>query len=210
MASHRIEFTPETFPFGRPVDRAIFTSRNAVEAVARAGLPLFGKARIHAVGPSTREALRRLGALPESAPASASAAALLEALPERLEGEFVFWPRGDDADPALAEELKKRGAEVYAPAVYRKVALEFPADLAGKVRSRGFAAFACTSAAAARWLYANLDEAERAVLNRVPAAVLGPSTEQELRSLGALRITASPEATFESLAKTLLDLLATC
>jgi uroporphyrinogen-III synthase len=208
VASHRIEFTPETFPFGRPVDRAIFTSRNSVVAVSRAGLPLVEGARVHAVGPSTWEALMRQGVLPEVPPASPSAGALLADLPARLEGEFIFWPRGDDSEPALADELRRRGAEVYAPVVYRKVPLEFPADLAAGVRTGEFAAFACTSGAAARWLYANLDPAERTILNLLPSAVLGPATEMELRSLGAERITVSPEATFESLAGTLLELMA--
>jgi uroporphyrinogen-III synthase len=206
VASHKIEFTSQTFPLGGKVDRLLFTSRNAVEAFHHAGLDMYQNARVHAVGEATRETLRRFGQRGEI-PEIASAEGLLQNLPDRLDGDFIFWPHGEDADLSLADELRRRGAEVYAPSIYRKLALRCPAGLPLDIQDRKYAAFSCTSGAAARWLYKHLEPDQISVLNSIPAAVLGDRTEAVLRQLGAARISRSPEASFSSLASTLLTLL---
>lgn len=206
VASHRIEVTSQTFPSGTRVDRLIFTSRNAVESFHRAGVGTYEKAQINAVGEATREALRRIGRQGEI-PEIASAEALVRSLPARLDGEFVFWPRGEDADLGLVDELRKRGAEVYAPPIYRKVALPFPAELAFEIQDRQYSAFSCTSGAAARWLFGHLEPDPIAVLRSIPAAVLGEKTGSVLRELGASKIVPTAGASFEKLAEGLLALL---
>ena len=206
VPSHRIELNSLTFPARSKVDRLLFTSRNAVEAFRKAGFELYEGAIVHAVGEATAEALRSLGRT-AAVPDIASAEGLLESLPPRLDGEFVFWPRGDDAELRLAEELRARGADVYAPAIYRKVELPFPADLPVEIEERKYAAFACTSGAAARWLYRPLRPEQAAVLNSLPAAVLGERTAGVLRGLGAKRIVAAPEASFTELVETLASTL---
>jgi uroporphyrinogen-III synthase len=207
VASHRVELTSSTFPFGRPVDRTLFTSRNAVRAIGRGGANFLRGSRIHAVGAATREALAEEGLAAEPAEFAASAAGLLRALPERLDGEFLFWPRGSDADPALAEELRARGADVLAPVVYRKEALALPAELPEEIRGGGFGAFAATSPRAADWLFENLDRPERERIAALPAAVLGEATARTLRARGCPRVEPSREATFQGLADRLLALL---
>jgi len=206
VASHRIEITSQTFPAGHRVDRVIFTSRNAVDVFRRAGVAFPATAQYHAVGASTRAALQQLG-LAAEAPADASATALLAELPASLAGEYVFWPHGDDADVSLADDLKRRGATVYSPTVYRKLALRFPSDLSAEIGAGAFAAFACTSAAAARWLFEGREPAERKGLAGVPAAVLGASTAAELKGYGVKKTVAVGSASFESLSQTLLKML---
>ncbi len=206
VPSHRIEITSQAFPAGHRVDRVIFTSRNAVDVFGRAGVAFPGTARYHAVGASTREALRQLG-LEADSPEDASAAGLLAQLPESLAGEYVFWPHGDDADLALAEDLKRRGARVYTPTVYRKLPLRFPGDLSAPIAAGAFAAFACTSAAAARWLFGERTPAERKALAATPAAVLGGSTALELKGYGVKKTVAVANASFESLSATLIKML---
>jgi uroporphyrinogen-III synthase len=206
VPSHRIEITSQAFPAGHRVDRVIFTSRNAVDILSRGGSTFPVSARYHAVGASTLAALRKLG-LAADAPDDASASALLAQVPESLAGEYVFWPHGDDADLALIDNLKQRGATVYAPTVYRKVKLRFPADLSTPIAERTYAAFACTSAAAARWLFEGRSTVERKALGSTPAAVLGSSTAGELERLGVKRTVAVPDASFDSLSATLIKIL---
>jgi uroporphyrinogen-III synthase len=206
VASHRIEVTSQTFPLAGKVDRILFTSRNAVEAFPRAELGMHEKAILHAVGDATGEALRRIGRRAD-VPAIGSAEGLLRSLPAHLDGEFIFWPRGDDADLALVDELRKRGAEVYAPSIYRKVALPFPIDVLAEIQDRRYAAYSCTSGAAARWLFGHLEAKQAEVLRSLPAAVLGEKTAGALRELGAARIVPAAGASFEKLAEGLLALL---
>jgi uroporphyrinogen-III synthase len=206
VPSHRIEITSPAFPAGRRVDRVIFTSRNTVDVFRRAGVMFPATARYHAVGASTLDALQELG-LAADAPADSSASGLVRELPRSLAGEYVFWPHGDDADLELAQELKSRGATVYSPIVYRKVVLRSPADLLESPPEGAYAAFACTSAAAARWLFQSRSPAERKFLGSLPAAVLGASTGAELTRLGVKKIVAVPKASFESLSETLLKIL---
>jgi uroporphyrinogen-III synthase len=207
VASHRIELTSTTFPFGKRIDRVVFTSRNSVRALVRAGTPFLPGAIVHAVGPATAQALREAGVEPSAPTGAASAEGLLAGLPENLGGESIFWPHGEDSDESLAAGLRRRGADVLAPVVYRKEPLPFPEDLPEEIRRGGFGAYACTSGAAARWLAANLDRPEKEALLPLPAAALGAPTARELSALGARRVAVSPEASFESLAATLLRLL---
>ncbi|HKB70918.1 MAG TPA: uroporphyrinogen-III synthase [Thermoanaerobaculia bacterium] len=206
VPSHKIEITSQAFPAGHRVDRVIFTSRNAVDIFRRGGATFPATARYYAVGASTRAALGKMG-LAADAPEDASASSLLAELPESLAGEYVFWPHGDDADLSLVENLKRRGATVFAPVVYRKVKLRFPADLAEPIAARAFSAFACTSAAAARWLFDGRSPAERKALGSVPAAVLGASTAGELKRLGVKKTVSVPDASFDSLSATLIKIL---
>ncbi|HET7451630.1 MAG TPA: uroporphyrinogen-III synthase, partial [Thermoanaerobaculia bacterium] len=194
-------------PLNRRIDRVIFTSRNAVEAFRRAGLRHYWKdARYDCVGRATADAVREWEPGVE-VPAVESAAGLLAVLPADLSGEFVFWPHGEDADASLADELRNRGASVYAPTMYRKVPLPFPADLGRAISGGAFGAFGATAPSAARWLFEHLSPAEREALSRLPAACLGSTTEGELARLGASDRTITGEATFSSLAATLVALL---
>lgn len=206
VPSHRIEITSQTFPLGHTIDRVVFTSRNAVEAFSRAGLRHYWNAAIDCVGRATADAVRGWNPSVE-VPDLESAAGLLDRLPGDLSGQRIFWPHGEDADTSLADALRERGAQVYAPAMYRKVPLPFPADLGRSILAGAFAAFACTAPSAARWLFDHLVPGEREALRRLPAACLGKTTAAELLRLGAADRSISGEASFRSLAEALLEIL---
>ena len=96
---------------------------------------------------------------------------------------------------------------MYSPTVYRKLTLRFPTDLASQITEGTFAAFSCTSAAAARWLFEGRAVAQRKALATLPAAVLGASTAAELGRLGVKKTVAVPNASFDSLSETLIRIL---
>jgi uroporphyrinogen-III synthase len=211
--SHRIESVePAGSAFDSPADLVIFTSQIAVSLGLDGGAGpalrrCLARARVVAVGPSTAAALEAAGFAPEIV-AGGSAGAVLEALPERVEGARVLLPRGEDASPELPEALRKRGASVALCVVYRKIANPFDAALGAEVLERPFGAFCATSPAAARWLFDGLGESAGARLRATPAVALGPSTQAFLAARGVERIAAADEASFAS-ALRLLETLAT-
>src|SRR5205823_3037703 len=145
------------------------------------------------VGRATAEALRAAGREPAIV-AGGSAAALLKALPAAMAGTRVLWPCGEDADPALAAELARRGAHVERRFVYRKIPAPPDPALAREILARPFAAFAATSPSAVRWLWDAIGDAERARLRDTPAVALGAATRAALAERGISRIEIAAEA----------------
>jgi uroporphyrinogen-III synthase len=212
--SHSIEpVEPPEEEFVAPADLAIFTSQVAVERVTGDPrlLSQFSQAtsgaRLAAVGPVTAEALRRHGIEPALV-AAGSGEALLELLPERLEGCRVLFPCGEDAAPELPDGLRRRGASVRRAVVYRKVPRHRDAALEREILERPFAAFCATSPSAAQWLFEGLGESAADRLRATPAVVLGRFTRRFLEARGVGRISVAGEQRFSS-ALSLLEELAT-
>ena len=212
--SHSIEpVDPPEEAFAGPVDLAILTSQVAVERVT--GDPRLAErfskatsgARIAAVGPVTAEALRRRGIDPALS-AAGSGEALLEALPERMEGWRVLLPCGEDAAAELPDGLRRRGAIVRRAVVYRKVPRERDAALEREIVDCPFAAFCTTSPSAARWLFEGLGEAAADRLRATPAVVLGRFTRRFLEARGVVQISVTSDQRFAA-ALSLLEELAT-
>lgn len=199
--SHRVEPVAATEAGeGPPADLAIFTSRVAVahalgEPAATGLRGRLSGARIAAVGASTAAALRDLS-IEAHTVARGSSAALLAALPARLDGIRVLWPCGEDAGEGLERELAGRGASVERRVVYRKVPVPADAALGREILERPFAAFAATSPAAVRWLWRGLDDQGRGRLRATPAVALGPSTRAALAERGISRIETTAEVSF--------------
>jgi uroporphyrinogen III methyltransferase / synthase len=212
--THTIDpITPPGQALAGSADLAIFTSRAAVERVAAdphlASLFLgaAAHARVAAVGPVTAEALRERGVEPHLV-ASGSGEALLERLPNRLDGWRVLLPCGEDSAKELPEGLRRRGAQVERVVVYRKVPRAPDAGLELEVLERPFAAFCATSPSAAGWLFEGLAQCAAERLRRTPAVVLGRSTCRYLEARGVDRIALTEEPRF-SAALRLLEQLAT-
>jgi len=212
--SHSIEpVTPPERPPRGPTDLAVFTSQVAVERVTRdadlAGLleDVRHAARVAAVGPATAEALQSAGIEPRLV-AVGSGEAVLDRLPERLDGWRVLLPCGEDAASELPEGLRRRGAEVERVVVYRKLPRHRDLDLEREILERPFAAFCATSPSAADWLFDGLGEPAAERLRRTPAVVLGRFTRRFLESHGVERISMTGEARFAA-ALRLLEELAT-
>lgn len=110
-------------------DWIIFTSANAVQAVARRQreLGLAGnasgekRARVAAVGPATAEAAAEAGFSVDFVASNHSGAGLAEELREEIRGQGVFLPRSDHANPDLPTALKREGTSVTEAVAYKTV-----------------------------------------------------------------------------------------
>jgi uroporphyrinogen III methyltransferase/synthase len=174
-------------------DMAIFTSRVAVERLlgdpqlASRLKKAIASGRIAAVGEATGRTLESLGLRAQDI-GEGSAASLLAHLPSDLSGRRVLLPRGEDASPALEEELRRRGAVVLPLVLYRKVARPRDGDLALEIVRRPFDAFCVTAPSAGRWLFEDLGENARERLRGTPAVALGPSTRRFLLGEGVSKV----------------------
>jgi uroporphyrinogen-III synthase len=155
-------------------DWIVLTSVNGVSAVAD-GLAGLTGARVAAIGPVTAEAVRSFGIEPAFVAARASddiAGGLGE-----LEGARVLLPQADIADPALAEELRGRGARVDVVVAYRTVLVEPP--MWGILPLRIADAVVLASGSACRSLAAAGGAGGAALL-----VCIGPKTAKVAREVG--------------------------
>jgi uroporphyrinogen-III synthase len=157
-------------------DWVVLTSENAVHAVGiRLGGPL-ARARVAAVGPATADAVRNFGVEPAFVPDRFAADSLPAGLGD-LRGARVLLPQADIADPGLAEELRRAGADVTAVVAYRTV--EATPDMFGMLALRLADAIVVASASAARSLATVADTVET-IRGRLVVAI-GPKTAEAAR-----------------------------
>jgi uroporphyrinogen III methyltransferase/synthase len=188
------------------MDWIVFTSANAVEAVA--GHPAWTRVRrrprIAAVGPATEARLRRAGLVADLTPPSAGAAELARALSDRvgLGGLRILWPRSEIALPELPEALRRGGATVLDPVAYRTVPARIDAAAFLRDLERGrFDAILFLSPSAAEGLAIGLGANLESLAGHTLVASLGPSTTAALRRLGAPPAVESAARTVEDLAR---------
>jgi uroporphyrinogen-III synthase len=181
-----------------------FTSANAVEALAERlahrGLPLPPQVRLASVGSATADAIaaRFAGRRADLQPASEFRAEGLAGAfrAHDLTGRRVLLPVSDRARDTLAAGLREQGAEVEVVVVYRTVAPAGARDGLVRALAEGIDLVLLASPSAVESLVGALGGRAR----EVPAAVLGPVTEQAARAAGLdVRVVASP-ATVHGLA----------
>jgi uroporphyrinogen III methyltransferase/synthase len=105
-------------------DWIVFTSANAVRAVARTKQWRPVRPRIAAVGPATAAAVHMLtGRMPDAVPAGAAGSGIVPAMLElgTLQGARILWPRAEQPRPELPRHLIRAGAVVEDPVAYRTV-----------------------------------------------------------------------------------------
>lgn len=108
--------------FQRSTD-LLLTSRNGVETF----FTLFGKWKgileknVFAVGPATRDLLRKKGVEKVLMPEEYSQEGLLSLLGNELGGRSFFYPASADARPLLRNAIVERGGEVFFFPLYRTV-----------------------------------------------------------------------------------------
>ncbi|GGF89301.1 uroporphyrinogen-III C-methyltransferase [Paenibacillus aceti] len=124
----RLDETGKALQHLEQYDWVFFTSVNGVEYffkhLDRLGKDIRGlhSARIAAVGPATKEALRRYGIAAEELPNHFQAEGLFEAYDHQMTtGQKVLLPRGNLARAWLPEVLKARGLEVTDAVMYETV-----------------------------------------------------------------------------------------
>jgi len=108
-------------------DCLIFTSSNAVKqfffrakSTFQTSSEQLTKKRIFVVGGGTAKTVERYGLMPESYPEVKDSGDLADALKaEFVTGKKFLFPRGDIAQGALADSLRKKGAVVDEVVVYR-------------------------------------------------------------------------------------------
>jgi uroporphyrinogen III methyltransferase / synthase len=200
-------------------DVVVFTSENTVTYLAREldarGLDAraFGKARVAAVGEGTARALRAIGIRADITPPRFRAEALAEVVLDDLtrtlgspEGARVLLPRARVAREVLPELLRNRGVVVEVVALYETLPVGNPqrAEIAALFASRSVDAVLLLSGSMVDSLALLLGPDEKALLEGVTLASIGPITTQAAERHGLHVATTASEATVESL----LDALA--
>jgi len=113
-------------------DWIVFASGNAVDAfmdrllAGEGDLRALGRVKLCVVGAATGDKLTRYGLKPDLVPAEYRADALVQAFDQRggVEGLRVLLPRADIGREVVADELRKRGADVVEAIAYRTVVAE--------------------------------------------------------------------------------------
>ena len=191
---------------------AVFTSTNGVDAafgrLTEAGRDArwLGGVRVAAIGPATASALAHRGVAADYVPDTFTTEAVAEGF-GRLDvaGARVLLLRADIAPEALAEGLQRHGAEVDSVAAYRTLK---PADAGGRARellgSGSIDVATFTSSSTVRNLVELLGT-ERALLERVRIASIGPVTSATARELGLQVDVEAHEHTVPGLVRALVD-----
>ena len=108
----------------RPGDFLVLTSPRGAEAMIPALCPVFRanvlpKLRVAVIGEQTQAAVEQAGVSVEFAFRARDSRDFAEKLLPLIEGRQVFLFQGNDADPALAEELESAAERVFRESVYR-------------------------------------------------------------------------------------------
>lgn len=198
-------------------DWTIFTSVNGVEFFFRHLLETgrdirsMHKARIIAVGPATKEALRQHGLASEELPGTFQAEGLLETFgPVLKPGQKVLLPRGDLARSWLPGELKKLGLEVVEAVMYETVpAGEDDDELLRLLGKGGIHAVTFTSSSTVTYFMKSLRnmgvENPAQALDKVTVACIGPVTAETAKTAGLHVDLMAEEATINSLVQKLVE-----
>jgi uroporphyrinogen-III synthase len=176
-------------------DWIVLTSVNGVAAV-REGLPTLAGPKVAAVGPVTAEAIREHGVEPAFV-ASRASEDIAGGLGE-IAGLRVLMPQADIADPALAEELRGRGAEVDVVVAYRTVLVEPP--MWGILPLRIADAVVLASGSACRSLAAAGGAGGNALL-----VCIGPKTAKVAREVGLKVGLVADETTSDGIIRALVS-----
>lgn len=176
-------------------DWIVLTSVNGVAAV-RAGLDGLAGPKVAAVGPVTAEAIREHGVEPAFV-ASRASEDIAGGLGE-IAGLRVLMPQADIADPALAEELRGKGADVDVVVAYRTVLVEPP--MWGILPLRIADAVVLASGSACRSLAAAGGAGGAALL-----VCIGPKTAKVAREVGLKVGLVADETTSDGIIRALVS-----
>lgn len=198
-----------------PYDWVFFTSVNGVEYffkhLERLGKDIRAlyKARICAVGPATKEALRERGIASEELPGRFQAEGLLESFGSALQaGQQVLLPRGDLARAWLPEVLREKGLSVTEAVMYETVPVGDDDDeLLKLLEEGGVHAVTFTSSSTVTNLLSALSRMGIAdpvkALQGSAIACIGPVTAKTATEAGLQVSILAEEATIDSLLEAL-------
>ena len=202
-------------------DWVIFTSANAVEAVAPRVHGIAAWPKIAVIGTATARALEGLPLRADLVPPQAVAESLFAALlpyvrrPSGEPARFLLL-RAEQARELLPEALRAAGAEVKIVPVYRTMIPEGSAEALRSLFAPpsaeqgigGIDAVTFTSSSTARNLHALCEAADVTLPPSALRVSIGPVTSQTLRELGLAPDAEAPEAPVAALARTVVEALA--
>jgi len=191
----------------------VFTSQNAVQIVfdrlVAWGLTprVFSSTTVAAIGTATADALTLRGVVPALVPSEFVAEALAEALVQQSRGSLVgarvLIPSAEEAREALAEGLRRHGAEVETIAVYRTVPVQTDLSrLATDITIGRIDAVTFTSSSTVR-SFVDLVGRQAATSGRFVTATIGPVTAGTARALGLQNIIEAEPHTVPGLVESL-------
>ncbi len=188
-------------------DWIVFTSAHGVTAVAERAKELRidlrqTRARIAAVGPVTRAALQNHGLPADVVPGEYVTDAIAGVMGD-VAGKRVLLPRSRLSRQSLPDTLRARGAEVVQVNAYDAIV---PQDRLDAVLPRAIDFVVLTSPSSAENLGALLPESDLVrLLERTPAAAIGPVTAEAARNLGFRIAVVAQEHTIDGLVQSLAE-----
>jgi uroporphyrinogen III methyltransferase/synthase len=199
-------------------DWIIFSSGNAVDVFMQRlhglgrDLRALAGARVCAVGVATAERLARYGLRVDVIPAEYRGEAVVSALGERhdLAGRKVLLPRADIGREVIAEELRKRGADVTEVVAYRTVVAEIDRegepDIYRMLLDKRIDVVTFTSASAVR-TFVKVMGAEPAadLLRTTVVASIGPVTAEAAAQVGIKTTILPAQYTVASLVEAIVE-----
>ena len=199
-------------------DWVFFTSVNGVEYffkhLEELGLDIraLSKARIVAIGPTTREVLRSKGIVAEEVQGSYQQEGLMDTFgDELLPGQKVLLPCGNLARSWLPDRLREKGLEVTVSHIYETVIPdEWDDDVIQLLEKGKIYAVTFTSSSTVTHLLALLKKMGNdnpvELLNKVHIVCIGSVTAQEAEKAGLSVSIISDKATMDSLTDALCEL----
>ena len=197
----------------RQYDWILLTSRNAVDAVARAtkanAAEALGEVPIAVVGMATLRHLTDLGIHADFVPSQFNMATLCSELIQtaNVDGQRFLYPCGDLADAAGPQTLRDAGAIVDAIEAYRTIP-DDSADADALCRSLAADDIDAMMFASPSAVQAFFDKiAPHCVSPRVGLVSIGPKTTQALKKAAPGRVTEARQAEVEGLVEALIRAL---
>jgi uroporphyrinogen III methyltransferase/synthase len=191
-------------------DWVIFTSANGVQTVAErlralgGDLGLLDGPRVAAIGPATAQALQDHGLRVDFVPPVYVAEEIAAGIGD-VRGQRVLLPRADKARPALAQDLRRKGALVDEVVAYRTTP-SISGDLRAILGNGKIDIVTFTSSSTVKNLAAALGKGSAGeALNGMLVACIGPVTARTAQELGIHVDVVAPEHTIRGLVDAIVD-----
>lgn len=193
-------------------DIAILTSTTGVDLVADAGWDP-GDGRLAVIGPKTAAAARDAGFSVDVVPEEYTSEGLVAELAGSVDGARVEVARSDHGSPALLDGLEAAGAYAHETVLYRLVRPDGAGDSVDRLLAGDLdAALFTSSLTVEHFLDVAADrDASDAVLDAladVTVGCIGPPTRETAEVAGIDVDVVPDEATFDALARAVVDRLA--
>jgi uroporphyrinogen III methyltransferase/synthase len=193
-------------------DWVIFTSMNGVKFFTQrlkqkgVGLTTLANKKICAIGPRTQRELEKIGLTVHFRPSEYRAEGIAEGLKARgIQGKKILLPRAREARGIVPEALRKAGAVVDEVEAYRTIKPAGGKTSLTTILKRGVDVVVFTSSSAVRNFMALLSD--KAALNGVKVAVIGPITAETARINGLEPHITPQEYTIPSLVQAIVEYL---